>query len=388
MSFKWPDFSAYWQTWKEKIPWLKEGKHAIKKETVVTDAAAAETGTDGTDGGILAFVRGMAHWAMGAVLAVAVFGIGTYIFLFAPGGGADEDERTVYVKIESGMTAADIGEVLAEHNIIKSRTAFWLLAKLKGYESAFHAGSYELRTHMDNSAVFDALRQGAITQVKFTIPEGFGVKEIAERLDKEGIANGKEFVRLAKTFAPYPYMEAHPNIRYRAEGFLFPDTYIIDPDLNETQILQVMAENFDNRLTSAIRDKARDRKLSVYELITLASLVEKEVRYQEDLKPVAQVFLKRLQVGMPLQTDASLQYLMDAPKEDVTYSDTEIDSPYNTYKHMGLPPGPIASPGMAAIEAVLDPSDTDYLYFVADRQGHNHYAHTYDEHLALVAQVR
>ena len=123
-------------------------------------------------------------------------------------------------------------------------------------------------------------------------------------------------------------------------------------------------------------------------MITLASLVEKEARYDEDRPIIAQVFFKRLELGMPLQTDASLQYLMDAPKEDVLISDTKIESPYNTYQNLGLPPGPIASPGMAAIEAVLYPADTDYLYFVADRDGHNHYSHAYSDHLDLVDQVR
>jgi len=128
--------------------------------------------------------------------------------------------------------------------------------------------------------------------------------------------------------------------------------------------------------------------LSIYELITLASLVEREVRFPEDRPIVAQVLLKRLKLNMPLQTDATLQYLMDTPKEEVSIADTQIDSPYNTYQHVGLPPGPIANPGMASITAVLHPAETDYLYFVADRRGHNHYAYTYEEHLNLVNQYR
>jgi UPF0755 protein len=137
-----------------------------------------------------------------------------------------------------------------------------------------------------------------------------------------------------------------------------------------------------------MREQAVKIDLSIYELITLASLVEREVRFPEDRAIVAQVLLKRLRMNMPLQTDATLQYLMETPKEEVSIADTEIDSPYNTYQHVGLPPGPIANPGMASIEAVLHPADTDYLYFVADRQGHNHYAHTYEEHLNLVNKYR
>ena len=141
-------------------------------------------------------------------------------------------------------------------------------------------------------------------------------------------------------------------------------------------------------LTPEMRDRAKEMNLSIYELITLASMVEKEARFEEDRPMIAQVFFKRLQVGMPLQSDTTLQYLMNGPKEDVSIEDTKMESPYNTYQHQGLPPGPIASPGIAAIRAVLYPADTDYLYFVADRQGHNHYSRSYEEHLAEVERVR
>ena len=152
--------------------------------------------------------------------------------------------------------------------------------------------------------------------------------------------------------------------------------------------MEVMAGEFDTRVTEEMRRQARERNLSVYELATLASLVEREVRNAEDLPIVAQVFFKRLEMGMPLQSCASIQYLLDEPKEDLTIEDTQIESPYNTYQHAGLPPGPIANAGMAALEAVLHPAKTDYLYFVADRDGHTHYACTYDEHLNLVNQYR
>jgi UPF0755 protein len=183
-------------------------------------------------------------------------------------------------------------------------------------------------------------------------------------------------------------MTSNKNVLYAAEGFLFPETYAVESDYSIEEILKIMNDEFNLRLTEEMRTRAKEMNLSIYDLITLASLVEKEVRYDEDRPIVAQVFLKRLQLEMPLQSDATLQYLMDAPKEDVTIEDTKINSPYNTYQNAGLPPGPVANPGMAAIEAVLNPADTDYLYFVADRDGHNHYAYSYEEHLALVNQYR
>ena len=297
-------------------------------------------------------------------------------------------ERRINIKIRDGMSTAEIAERLAEKGIIASSLKFRFFARLRGYDDKLRPGSYTFTADMSDDDVFAKLLTGEKKLIKFTVPEGFGVKEIAERLYNLDLADKNEFLKAAENFAPYDYMRKHQNVFFAAEGFLFPDTYNVESDMDIDEILNLMAKNFDERLTPEMRTHAEKMGLSVYDLITLASLVEREVRFPEDRPIVAQVFLKRLKLNMPLQTDATLQYLMDTPKEDVTIADTQINSPYNTYQHTGLPPGPIANPGMASIEAVLHPSETDYLYFVADRNGHNHYAFTYEEHLNLVNEYR
>ena len=299
-----------------------------------------------------------------------------------------EEEKRVTVKIREGLSTAEIADRLAEKDVIDSTLKFRIWARIYGYDDKLRPGSYTFTVGMSDDEVFAKLLTGEKRLVQFTVPEGFGVKDIAERLYNLDLADKNEFLQAAENFTPYDYMKKHKDVFFAAEGFLFPDTYTVENDVEIDEILSLMANTFDEKLTTSMRAQAAKMDLSIYDLITLASLVEREVRFPEDRAVVAQVLLKRLKLNMPLQTDATLQYLMDTPKEEVTIEDTQIDSPYNTYQHAGLPPGPIANPGMAAIEAVLHPANTDYLYFVADRSGHNHYAHTYEEHLNLVNKYR
>lgn len=342
---------------------------------------------------ILEGVTDKLTWKQWSIIVFLLFFItmGTMYLLF----GTDwkkqisiDPQDKIYITIKPGMDADAIARQLLEHGIIDSKLSFWWQVKIGGMQDKFKAGTYLMHTGMQTEDAIEKLISGETTTIKFTIPEGFGVKEIAERLSDQGLVDKVKFLKLAKEYAPYEYMEHKVNARYAAEGFLFPDTYEIHSDTSEKDIMDMMFKDFDQRLTRQLRDRAKEINLSIYDLVTLASLVEKEARYDEDRPIIAQVFFKRLRIGMPLQSDTTLQYLLDTPKEDVSIADTKIESPYNTYQNYGLPPGPIASPGMAAIEAVLYPANTDYLYFVADRNGYNHYSNTYAEHLDIVNQVR
>ncbi len=342
----------------------------------------------------VASVAGAVFFCIVAIGAVLIFADPTVAHINKPVATEGDEtstadiERRVNVKIREGLSTAEIADRLAEKGIIDSTLKFRLMARIYGYDDKLRPGSYSFTLGMSEEEVFAKLLTGEKKLVQFTVPEGFGVKEIAERLYNLELADKEEFLREAETFAPFEYMHKHKDTFFAAEGFLFPDTYTVESDVEIEEILSLMANTFDEKLTRSMREQALKMDLSIYELITLASLVEREVRFPEDRAIVAQVLLKRLKMNMPLQTDATLQYLMDTPKEEVSIADTQIDSPYNTYQHAGLPPGPIANPGMASIEAVLHPADTDYLYFVADRSGHNHYANTYEEHLNLVNKYR
>ena len=324
--------------------------------------------------------------------ALAILFVMVVAFVIIPltGSSSYTGERgvPVYFTVRPGMSVSEIGKELYERGIIDSEMKFWWTAKLNGFENKVKSGTFAMQTGMTPRDALEILVYGNTVTIRFTIPEGFSVRDIAQRLDDVGLVKADAFISLAKTYRPYPYVEEHENVRYAVEGFLFPDTYEINGEFDAARIMQMMAENFDRRLTKEMRDRAREMDLSIYELVTLASLVEKEAYHEEDRPIIAQIFLKRLRLGMPLQADPTVQYLLDAPKEDLLYRDTEIESPYNTYQNVGLPPGPIASPGTASLMAVLHPADTNYLYFVADRNGNNYYATNYADHLALVDQVR
>ena len=325
-------------------------------------------------------------YAAAGVIAIIVVFIGISA-IFSEDEPVENPHRVKF-KVKEGMDAAEIARRLEKEGLIDSGFKFRMLAKWGGYEDKLKVGSYNLNTAMTYDEIFQKLLAGEPEVIQFTIPEGFGVRDIAKRLEETGLVDREEFLKKAEKFVPYDYVEKRSNVFYYCEGFLFPDTYEVENDVEVDDILKLMAENFDYRLNKKMRERAKEEGLSIYDLITLASIVEKEVRYPEDRPIVAQVFFKRLKLDMPLQTDASLQYLMDTPKEDVSIADTKIDSPYNTYQHKGLTPGPIANPGLESINAVLYPADTNYLYFVADRSGHNHYSDNYEEHLKLVNQYR
>lgn len=303
----------------------------------------------------------------------------------APVSTGKGQNLTVTVKPE--MTVKDIGEVLFQNGIIHNATLFRIVVKFQGVEKSLQAGDYALNPGMSITDIIDKMVKGETVYRLLTIPEGYTVEQIAKLLDEQGVGNGPRFKALARKYAPFDYMGHLPEIIYASEGYIFPDTYRITGGMTETDILEILVASFDKKFAPEMRERAKTLGLSLHQVVTLASLVEKEAKLAKERPVIAGVFFNRLKQGMPLQSCPTVQYILGYHKPELTIADTQIASPYNTYQNPGLPPGPIASPGMAALQAVLYPADTPYLYFVAAKDGSHRFSKTYEEHLAAIDEI-
>ncbi|MBP2625533.1 MAG: aminodeoxychorismate lyase [Firmicutes bacterium] len=292
------------------------------------------------------------------------------------------------ILVKPGMVANDIGGLLYEQGAIKSIFLFQIVSKVQGMESSLQAGEYVFSKNMTMQQIVAMLARGETSYQQITIPEGYTVEQIAKLLQEKQLGSASLFKKAAQSFVPYTYMvNDNSNVIYKAEGYMFPNTYRITKGTTEEQILGMMTLQFDQQFTGSMRARANEIGLSIKDVIIMASLVEKEAQLPGDRPLIAGVFLNRLKQNMPMQSCATIQYILGYPKPELTVQDTEISSPYNTYQHIGLPPGPIANPGIAAINAVLYPQNTDFVYFVADKQGAHHFSKTYEEHLIAIEQV-
>lgn len=313
-----------------------------------------------------------------------------------------ERGEPVLIEVMSGDTAAAIATRLADAGVIDDASSFRLLARVTGAERRLEAGEYEFAR---GTSVLDALTRinaGLTAGRLVAVPEGLRMEEVAALLERRGIVPARDFLGAAATY-PGPTAPTAPLLSSRPpglslEGFLFPATYSFSRKATPAEIVDTMVKALDERLTPQLREEARQKGLSVYQVVTLASIVEREVVRPEEAPLIAGVFLNRLRLDMPLQADPTVQYSVAAPgaataggglwKHDLTAQDLQSASPYNTYARKGLPPGPIASPGIDAILAVIRPASTDYLFFVARPDGSHVFATTFEEHERNVARYQ
>ena len=315
------------------------------------------------------------------------------LFVAYEGGPYDKNNgKDIVVDIPMGSTVSSVADILKENNLIKNEVLFKLNFKMKNNTSHMKSGKYLLSQKLSNSDIIEKLVSGEIYRdgIKVTIPEGSTSNEIIALLVKNELGKKEDFEKLVSNpsefYSDFEFLD-QKDIK-SLEGFLYPSTYYFDKDAKPKDIIKEMLSLFDKSYTDKLKKKQKERNMTLQEVVNLASIVEKEAVIDEDRPIIASVFYNRLEIGMPLQSDATLQYIFETRKKSITYNDLKIDSPYNTYIKKGLPPTPIANPSIKSIEAVLEPSNTDYLYFVASIDGGNVYSKTYEEHKTNVNKYR
>lgn len=289
------------------------------------------------------------------------------------------------VTIPSGMSAQDIGELLQNKGLVRNATVFAWTARLHGQSADLEAGIYLLNGTLTTPQILRELLKAPLQLRRVTIPEGLTSQQIGQVLAQQGLADSARFVALAhdRDFARRLGLDA-PS----AEGYLFPQTYMFNRTTSEEEIIRRMVEEFDKVFTPAWYSRLDSLKMTRHQAITLAAIVEREAVVQQERPIIAGVFLGRLEKGMMLESCPTVEYALGYHKEHLDNTDLQIDSPYNTYMYPGLPPGPIANPGQAAIQATLFPVRTDYVYFVARGDGTHIFSRTNEQHEAAKRSVR
>lgn len=291
----------------------------------------------------------------------------------------------VTLDISNGMSLSQVARDLERKGVIRSATPLKLLARLRQQSGAIHSGTYLFSDPANPAEILARLVSGDVVQTSVTIPEGFNLQQIAERLDALGLANGESFLQLAQS----PELLDSLGIQATSlEGYLFPETYHFVPGTGEAELLRMMVNQLFSRLDPAILFAAEERGLDRHQLLTLASIIEKETGQTDEMPLIASVFHNRLRLGIPLQTDPTVIYGIPDFDGNLTRKHLTTPTPYNTYKIRGLPPGPIASPGLEALKAAAQPADTDFLYFVSRGDGRHVFSKTLREHNQAVRRYQ
>lgn len=316
---------------------------------------------------------GKASFGLVLVLLIAVIIAGAgYKYIHGIGEPLDSSsQEKISVDIPSGSGTAAIGRILEEDGVIKSARQFKIKSRMDKNDGKYRTGVYELSPSMDMDEIMQILMDGSQNTLRFMVPEGYTLKQIADKFAETGNGTAEDFLNETENGDfDFEYNDQMVDGEKRYEGFLYPDTYEIYKNESAHGIIQRMLTRFEQVYDAAADEATVDTsKYSVFDLVTVASLIEREVKLDEERPLVASVIYNRLNKNMKLQMCSTVQYALGTPKARLMNSDLKIDSPYNTYQNAGLPAGPIASPGQASISAALHPADTDYLYFVLTSAG-------------------
>ncbi|HKU67181.1 MAG TPA: endolytic transglycosylase MltG [Candidatus Baltobacteraceae bacterium] len=320
--------------------------------------------------------------AIAALVALAILA-GAGWFAYAMLVDTSHPEATKDVIIARGSTFHDIAAQLAGAGIIGNETAFRVYAKMKRADTAAHAGEFRFSAHQTPAQVLAQLESGGAQVAKWvTIPEGFTAKQIAQRLQEQGFGDARTFTQ---AFLHDSIVVGGTRTK-NLEGFLFPSTYLIPNGASAKNVEEMLTAQMRKELPADAARKAHARGLTVPQVVTLASLIEREAKADDERPLMAGVYYNRLRLGMPLEVDATIEYALPEHHDVITYGDLKIDSPYNSYLHTGLPPTPIANPGQASLQAAFNPKPSPYLYYVYKGNGHHAFARTLAEQNANIAK--
>ena len=296
---------------------------------------------------------------------------------------SDNTQPQVF-EVKSGMTLKQVSQELFRQNLIRSANAFQAIALIQDKEKLIKVGEYYISPSMLPAEILQRITSGKTVLHSITIPEGYRITEIANLLEEKDLADKNIFLQQAKNVE---LLEGIPTSSL--EGYLFPDTYHFGKRTTEAAIINKMVETFKERaLKQEFLKRAEDLGFSYHEIITLASLIEKETGKDSERKQISSVFHNRLKKNMLLQTDPTVIYAIDIFDGNIRKRDLNIDSPYNTYRYKGLPPGPIANPGLKSIIAALYPATTSNLYFVSKQDGSHKFSSTLNEHNRAVQKYQ
>lgn len=287
---------------------------------------------------------------------------------------------TITYVVKKGAGDEEIAGDLKKMGIIRSSSFFQLYEIMSFRHSSLQAGKYNFSPRMSVYQIVKKLSIGDIVRNKYTILEGWDLEDIGKYLEEKNMCTKDEFIKLAGNdhSAEFEFLKDKPK-DVGLEGYIFPDTYEIADGDTCQDFIGVALANFDKKLTSELKAEISKQKKSIFDVVTMASMIEKEVKKIEDKKIVSGILWKRIAIGMPLQLDCTVNYVTGKSDASALIKDTKIDSPYNTYKYKGLPKGPISNPGVESLKAALYPTKTDYLYWLSD--GITHYSRTFEEHV-------
>jgi UPF0755 protein len=291
--------------------------------------------------------------------------------------------RQTDVVIERGSTFAQVTAALRDKGVLQHPLAFRILARLRHADSDVKAGEYRFPAHQTSDDILKRLVRGEQFAVWVTIPEGYTAKEIAQVLASRSLGDASAYERI---FLESGGITVGGRPTANLEGYLYPSTYLLPTDDSPRQIARVLVDQFRQELPRDAAARARALHLTVPDVVTIASLIEREGKADDERPTIASVIYNRLRLGMPLEIDASIEYTFPEHHDVITKRDLESDSPYNTYRHTGLPPTPIANPGKPSLDAAFAPAHSDFLYYVAKGDGHHAFAKTLQEHNANVAR--